>query len=69
MPQRIYAALEVPKDRRLAPAAISWIGIAGCCGLALSLPAWSVAMSAALLLALAALRWIVRGHANATARG
>ena len=59
-----YAAMQVPKERRIAPIAVSWVGLAACCGLVLSLPLWSVAVSASLLLALAALRWIVHGGAH-----
>jgi len=54
------AALQVPKERRLAPVAISWIGIAACAGLAFSLPVWSLATSAGILIALAGLRWFIR---------
>jgi APA family basic amino acid/polyamine antiporter len=54
-----FAALELRPAQRLAWAGLSWLGIAACLGLFLSLPRWSIVGSAAALAVLAGIRWLL----------
>ena len=54
-----FAALKLNKKQRIAWPIISWLGIAACLGLFLSLPLWSVAATAGFLAFLAAIRWLL----------
>ena len=52
-----YSALQLKEKERFAPRAVSWLGIAACCGLFASLPLWSMALTAGILVFLAGTRW------------
>lgn len=52
-----YASLLLPREKRFASPVISWIGLAACAGLFLSLPSWSIVGSAFFLIFLAGMRW------------
>lgn len=54
-----FAALELRQGKRFAWAIISWLGIAACLGLFLSLPRWSVVGTAGILTLLAGVRWLL----------
>ena len=51
-----FAALELQPDKRFAWAIVSWLGIAACVGLFLSLPSWSVAGAGGVLALFAGIR-------------
>ena len=55
-----FAALQLPKSKRIASPVFSWYGIVGCVGLIVSLPAAALLTAAAALTALTGARWIVR---------
>ena len=52
-----FAALELRRSQRFAWAIVSWLGIAACLGLFLSLPRWSLAVAGGALALLAGIRW------------
>lgn len=54
-----FAALELRKAQRFAWSIVSWLGIAACLGLFLSLPLWSVVGTAGILALLTGVRWIL----------
>ena len=54
-----FAALELRRDKRFAPAVVSWLGIAACLGLFLSLPRWSVIGAGGILGLLSGIRWLL----------
>ena len=54
-----FAALKLRKEQRFAWAIVSWLGMAACFGLFLSLPLWSILGSAAILALLTGIRWIL----------
>ena len=55
-----FAALQLPKSKRIASPVFSWYGIVGCLGLIASLPAAALLAAAAALATLTGARWIVR---------
>jgi len=55
-----YAALKLPREKRLLPYALTWIGITACLALFFSLPIWSIADCLAMLGLLTLIRWVVR---------
>ena len=58
-----FAALELRQNERFAWAIVSWLGIAACVGLFLSLPPWSVAGAGGVLALFAGIRWLlIRTH-------
>src|SRR6266567_6561357 len=52
-----FAALELRKGQRFAWSIVSWLGIAACLGLFLSLPLWSIVGTAGILAPLTGFRW------------
>ena len=54
-----FAALKLRQKQRFASALVSWLGIAACLGLFLSLPLWGVASAAGLLALLTGIRWLL----------
>src|SRR5438034_4910829 len=54
-----FAALELRQDKRFAWAIVSWLGIAACLGLFLSLPRWSIVGATGSLALLAGFRWLM----------
>ena len=52
-----FAALELRRSQRFAWAIVSWLGIAACLGLFLSLPRWSLVVAGGALALLAGIRW------------
>ena len=54
-----FAALELQHDKRFAWAIVSWLGIAACVGLFLSLPRWSVVGAGGILALFAGIRWLL----------
>lgn len=57
-----FAALQLRKDQRFAPIAISWLGIAGCLGLFASLPVWSIGAASGSLALWTGIRWVLRAR-------
>ena len=55
-----FAALQLPKTKRIASPVFSWYGIVACVGLIVSLPAAALLTAAAALAALTGARWIAR---------
>ena len=55
-----YAALQLPKARRVASPAFAWYGIVGCVGLAVAMPHAAVLAAAGVLAAVTAGRFAVR---------
>ena len=51
-----YSALQLKEKERFAPRAVSWLGVAACCGLFASLPLWSIALAAGVLIVLTGTR-------------
>ena len=54
-----FAALELRKGQRFAWSIISWLGIAACLGLFLSLPLWSIVGTAGILAPFTGIRWLL----------
>ena len=54
-----FAALKLRQKQRFASALVSWLGIAACLGLFLSLPLWGIASAAGLLALLTGIRWLL----------
>jgi basic amino acid/polyamine antiporter, APA family len=54
-----FAALELRKKQRFAWSIVSWLGIAACLGLFLSLPLWSIVGCAGILALLTGIRGIL----------
>jgi APA family basic amino acid/polyamine antiporter len=54
-----FAALKLRQKQRFAWTVVSWLGIAACLGLFLSLPRWSIACAAGVLALLAGIRWLL----------
>jgi len=55
-----HAALQLPRDKRIASPLFSWYGIVGCLALGFSLPLLATAAAAGALAALAGGRWLLR---------
>ncbi|TME90126.1 MAG: amino acid permease [Chloroflexi bacterium] len=62
-----FAALQLPKAKRIASPIFSWYGIAACVALFVSLPVPAVLGAAGALAALIAARWLVRSRAQPAA--
>jgi len=56
----LFDALQLPKDKRLVWPIVSWIGLAGCAALYLSLPPWALATGFGSLALLLGVRFVVR---------
>ena len=54
-----FAALELRRNQRFAWGIVSWLGIAACFGLFLSLPRWSIVGAAGILALFAGIRWLL----------
>src|SRR5947207_3643546 len=54
-----YAALALPKEKRIASPLFSWYGIVGCVGLLVALPPPALAVAGAAFVALLGARWLV----------
>ncbi|MEC0236638.1 amino acid permease [Paenibacillus kribbensis] len=61
------SALNLSKDKRLTWPIISWLGIAACAALFLSLPRWSIIGAAGILVLLVGIRWLFIRAAQKTA--
>lgn len=63
-----WDSLQLPSDKRLVPPIVSWVGMAGCLALLVSLPVWAIAAAGAILALAFGLRWIVSRTAHAPGR-
>ena len=54
-----FAALKLRPEKRFASSVVSWLGIAACLGLFVSLPLWSIGGAAGLLALLTGIRWLL----------
>src|SRR5258708_20203365 len=54
-----FAALELRKGQRFTWSLVSWLGIAACLGLFLSLPLWSIVGTAGILAPITGIRWLL----------
>ena len=54
-----YAALALPKEKRISSPLFSWYGIVGCVGLLVALPPPALAVAGAAFVALLGARWLV----------
>ena len=55
-----FDALQLRKEERLTWSLVSWLGLAGCLALFVSLPLWALIAGGATLAALTGVRWLVR---------
>ena len=55
-----FDALNLSNERRLVWPIVSWLGLAGCVALFLSLPVWAIITGAGTLILLVAIRQILR---------
>ncbi len=55
-----FSALKLPRKQHFISPIFSWLGLAACIGLIAFLPLWSIAISLAILAALAGIRWLFR---------
>lgn len=55
-----YCALQVRPEQRLVWPLVPWFGLLGCLALFAALPVWKIAIAAAVLAALVAIRWVVQ---------
>jgi basic amino acid/polyamine antiporter, APA family len=63
-----FDALQLREEERLTWSVVSWIGLAGCLALFVSLPAWALITGGTTLAALAGGRWLVRRESNRASR-
>src|SRR5207244_57655 len=64
-----YAALALPKEKRITSLLFSWYGIVGCVGLLVALPPPALAVAGAAFVALLGARWVIRRASLPTRRG
>src|SRR5437870_1516924 len=57
-----FDALKLPRDKRLVWPVVSWLGLAGCLALFVSLPVWALLTACAVLAVLVGGRWIMRRY-------
>ena len=55
----LFDALNLPKDKRLIWPVVSWLGLAGCMALYVSLPLWALTVGVGTLVVLLGVRHIV----------
>ena len=63
-----YAALALPKEKRITSLLFSWYGIVGCVGLLVALPPPALAVAGAAFVALLGARWVIRRASLPTRR-
>ena len=63
-----YAALALPKEKRITSLPFSWYGIVGCVGLLVALPPPALAVAGAAFVALLGARWAIRRASLPTRR-
>ena len=63
-----YAALALPKEKRITSLLFSWYGIVGCVGLLVALPPPALAVAGAAFVTLLGTRWVIRRASLPTRR-
>ena len=63
-----YAALALPKEKRISSPLFSWYGIVGCVGLLVALPPPALAVAGAAFVTLLGTRWVIRRASLPTRR-
>ena len=63
-----YAALALPKEKRISSPLFSWYGIVGCVGLLAALPPPALAVAGAAFVTLLGTRWVIRRASLPTRR-
>src|SRR5438067_12874150 len=63
-----YAALALPKEKRITSPLFSWYGVVGCVGLLIALPPPALAVAGAAFVTLLGARWVIRRASLPTRR-